>query len=69
MTRAISGLTVVDDLDRGIIVFVDGSRLSLSVPQLVKNELQIFGDFCGGIGCYVLEGEIYWCNCCSKSIY
>jgi len=52
MTRAISGLTVVDDLDHGIVVFVDGSRLSLSVPQLVKNESQIFGDFCSSIGCY-----------------
>jgi len=52
MTRESSGLTVVDDLDRGIVVFVDGSRLSLSVPQLVKNESQIFADFCDGIGCY-----------------
>jgi len=51
-TRAISGSTVVDNLDRGIVVFVDGSRLSLSVPQLVKNESQMFGDFCGGIGCH-----------------
>ena len=52
MMRAISGSTVVDNLDRGIVVFVDGSRLSLSVPQLVKNESQIFADFCDGIGCY-----------------
>jgi len=52
MTRAISGSTVVDNLDRGIVVFLDGSRFSLSVPELVKNESQIFGDFCGSIGCY-----------------
>jgi len=50
MTRAISGSTVVDDLDRRIVVFVDGSRLGLSVPQLVKNESQTFGDSCCGIG-------------------
>jgi len=35
MTRAISRSTVIDDLDRGIVVFIDGSRLSLSVPQLM----------------------------------
>jgi len=39
MTRAISGSTVVDNLDRGIVVFVDGCVLSLSVSQFVKNEL------------------------------
>jgi len=49
MTRAISGSTVVDDLDRGIVVFVDGSGLSLSVPQFMKNESQTFGNFCCGI--------------------
>jgi len=38
MTRAISGSTVIDNLDRGIVVFIYGSRLGLSVPQLVKNE-------------------------------
>jgi len=52
MTSAISGWTVVDDLYRGVVVFIDGSRLSLSVPQLVKNESQIFGDFGCPIGCY-----------------
>jgi len=52
MTRVISGATVVDNLDRGIVVFVDGSRLGLSVPQFVKNESQTFGDFCCSIGSY-----------------
>jgi len=52
MTRATSGLAVIDDLDRGIVVFINGSRLSLSVPQLVKNESQIFGDFRRRVGCY-----------------
>jgi len=52
MTRAISGLTVIDNLDRGIVVFVDGRRLSLSVSQFVKNKSQVFGDFCGSIGRY-----------------
>jgi len=51
MTRAISGSTVIDNLDRGIVVFVDGCRLSLSVSQFVKNESQMFGYFCGGVGC------------------
>jgi len=51
MMRAISGSTVVDDLDRRIVVFACGSGLSLSAPQLVKNESQTFGDFGGGIGC------------------
>jgi len=51
MTRAISGSTVVDNLDRGVVVFTDGSRLSLSAPQLVKNEWQMFGDFGRRIGC------------------
>jgi len=49
MTRAISGSTVIDNLDRGIVVFVDRSGLSLSVPQFMKNESQIFGDFHGSI--------------------
>ena len=49
MTRAISGSTVIDDLDRGIVVFADGSGPSLSVPQFMKNESQIFGDCCGSI--------------------
>ena len=48
-TRAIGGLTVIDNLDCGIVVFIDGSGLSLSVPQFMKNESQIFGDFCGSI--------------------
>jgi len=52
MTRAISGSTVIDNLDRGIVAFIYGSRLGLSVPQLVKNELQIFGDLGRRIGCY-----------------
>jgi len=52
MTRAISGSTVIDNLDRGIVVFINESRLSQSVPQLVKNESQIFGDFCRRIGRY-----------------
>jgi len=52
MSRAISGSTMIDDFDRGIVVFVDGCRLSLSVPQFVKNETQILGDFCGSISSY-----------------
>jgi len=52
MSRAISGSTMIDDLDRGIVVFVDGCRLCLSVPQFVKNETQIFGDFCSSISGY-----------------
>jgi len=52
MTRAISGSTVIDNLDCGIVVFVDGSGLSLSVPQFMKNESQIFGDFYGSISSY-----------------
>jgi len=49
MTRAISGSTVIDNLDRRIVVFIDGSRLRLSAPQFMKNESQIVGDFCGSI--------------------
>ena len=52
MSRAIGGSTVIGDLDRGIVVFVDGSGLSLRAPQFVKNELQMFGDFCGSISSY-----------------
>jgi len=52
MSRVISGSTIIANLDRGIVVFVDGCRLCLSVPQLVKNETQILGDFCGCISCY-----------------
>ena len=51
MTRTIRGSTVVDNLDCGIVVFVYGGRLSLSVSQFVKNESQVFGDFCCGICC------------------
>jgi len=49
MSRAISRSTMIDNLDRRIIVFVDGCGLSLSVPQFVKNETQILGDFRGCI--------------------
>jgi len=52
MTRAISGSTMVDNLDRRIVVFVDRSGLGLSVPQFMKNESQIFGDFHGSISSY-----------------
>jgi len=52
MSRAISGSTMIDDLDRGIVIFVDGCRLSLSVPQFVKNETQTLGDFHGCISSY-----------------
>jgi len=31
MTRVISRMIVIDDLDRGVVYFVDRSRLSLSV--------------------------------------
>jgi len=51
MTRTIRGSTVVDNLDCGIVVFVCGGRLSLSVSQFVKNESQLFGDLCCSIGC------------------
>jgi len=70
MTRAISGSTVVDNLDRGVVVFVDGSRLSLSVPQLVKNESQILGDFCCGTGCYEFSfrGTLRADGLCARTI-
>ena len=35
MTRTIRGSTVVDNLDCGVVIFVDGGRLSLSVPQFM----------------------------------
>jgi len=70
MPRAISGSTVVDNLDRGVVVFIDGSRLSLSVPQLVKNESQIFGDFGRLIGCYELgfRGTLCTNGLCARMI-
>jgi len=70
MTRAISGLTVVDNLDRGIVVLIDGSRLSLSVPQLMKNESQILGDFCCGIGCdeFSFRGTLRTNRLCARTI-
>jgi len=52
MSRTISGSTMIDDLDRRIVVLVNGCRLSLSVSQFVKNETQILGDLCGCIGSY-----------------
>jgi len=52
MTRTIRGSTAIDNLDRGIVVFACGSRLSLSAHQFVKNESQAFGDLCGSICCY-----------------
>jgi len=70
MTRAISGSTVVDNLDRRIVVFVDGCRLSLSVSQFVKNESQVFGDFCGSIGCYKFSfrGALRTNGLCTRTI-
>jgi len=52
MWRAISGSTMIDDLDGGIVIFIDGCRLSLSASQFGKNETQILGDFCGRISSY-----------------
>jgi len=70
MTRAISGSTVVGNLDRGIVVFMDGSRLSLSVPQLVKNESKTFGDFCRSIGCceFGFHGTLRTNGLCARTI-
>ena len=52
MSRTISGSTVIDDLDGGIVIFIDGCKLSLSVPQFVKNEMQTLGDFGSRISSY-----------------
>jgi len=49
MTGAISWPIVIDNLDHRVVVFVYGTRLSLSIPQLMKNETQILHDFCGSI--------------------
>jgi len=70
MTRTIRGLTVIDNLDRGIILFVDGCRLSLSVTQFVKNESQLFGDFRGGIGCdeFGFRGALCTNRLCARTI-
>jgi len=54
ISRVISGSTMIDDLDRRIVVLIDGCRLSLSVPQFVKNESQILGDLRGCISSYEL---------------
>jgi len=52
MSRAISGSTMIDNLDPGIVVLVDGWRLSLSAPQFMKNETQTLGDLRGWISSY-----------------
>jgi len=49
MTRTIGGTIVIDNTDRRVNVFVDGSRLILSVSQFMKNETQIFCDFRGSV--------------------
>jgi len=70
MTRAISGSTVIANLDRGIVVFLDGSRLSLSVTQFMKNETQVFGDFSGSICCneFGFRGALRTNGLCAGSI-
>jgi len=66
MTRAIRGSTVVDDLDCGIVIFVDGSGLSLSAPQFMKNESQIFGNF----RCGIRSDEFGLCRAlCTDGLY
>jgi len=70
MTRAISGSTMVDDLDCRIVVFLDGGRLSLSVTQFMKNETQVFGDFGGSI-CrneFGLRGALRTDGLCARTI-
>ena len=52
VTRAIRRTIVIDNLDCGIVVLVNGCRLVLSVSQFVQNKTQIFGDLGGRIGCY-----------------
>jgi len=49
MTRAISGSTVIDNLDRRIVVFIDGGRLSLSVTQFMKDETQYLVTFAAAL--------------------
>jgi len=70
MTRTIRGSIVIDNLDRGIVVFVYGSRLSLSVRQFVKHESQVFGDLRGSICCYELgfRGALRTNGLCTRTI-
>jgi len=70
MTRAISGSTVLDNLDRQVVVFVDGSGLSLSVTQFMKNKSQTFGDFCGSICGYefCFRGTLRTDMLCARTI-
>jgi len=37
---------VIENRDCRVVVFVDGSRLSLSVSRFMKNETQMLHDFC-----------------------
>ena len=50
MTRAISWSVVIDDLDRRVIVLIDGSGLRLGVAKLMKDEAEILRDLCSSIG-------------------
>ena len=50
MTRAISRSIVIDDLDRRVIVLIDGSGLRLGVAKFMKYESEILRDLCSSIG-------------------
>ena len=50
MTRAISWSVVIDDLDRRVIVLIDGSGLRLGVAKLMKDEAEILRDLCSSVG-------------------
>ena len=43
VARSFSGATVIDNLDRRIIIFVDRSGCALSVTQFMKDESEILG--------------------------
>ena len=49
VTRSISGATMIDNLDRRIVVFVDRCSRRLGETKLCKDKAEVFGDF----GCRV----------------
>jgi len=49
--RSMSLLIVICNLDGRVIVFTDGSGLSLSAPGFMKNKAEKFCDLCGRVSC------------------
>jgi len=49
---SVSGTTMIHNLDRGVVVLINGSGGGLSISQLSEDKAKVLGDLGCGVGCY-----------------